>query len=94
MEGASGHDGPLRGFAETIVRISEVFTGPLREALQDMRTGITAEVAEVPKLVLRLYDEAEQAKDRSLRNRCLNQFDAMLKADLGASRGLLHAIDQ
>lgn len=44
-------------------------------------------------LILRLYEQAEQTRDRPIRNTCLDWWDRLLEARLGGARQLLAELD-
>jgi len=48
---------------------------------------------DIATILLRLYQQSEAASDRDLRRRCLDQWDALLKARVGMDQDVLTKID-
>jgi hypothetical protein len=87
------YEGSLLLFSEAIsIAVSQI-SGPLADASshvgRQLRSGMY-----IAKLLLRLYDQAEQENQRHLRSQCLDHWDALLRADVGSYQHMLTQIDR
>ena len=84
----------LRPFVKIILKAGKIFAGPLAAASKDYSKSIALNVQEFAKILLRLYGQSERLKDRKLRGKCLDTWDAMLKARCGGIYGILQEVEQ
>jgi hypothetical protein len=87
------YEGSLLLFSEAIsIAVSQI-SGPLADASSpaDRQSHSGMYIA---KLLLRLYDQAEQENQRHLRSQCLDHWDALLRADVGSYQYMLTQIDR
>jgi hypothetical protein len=72
--------------------MSDQFVGPLRDASRDYSFGIGHDVSEFLPLLIRLYEQADEAKAIEAVNRCLDACDALFEKRVGVVRELAQAI--
>jgi hypothetical protein len=84
----------LKPFAKIVLKAGKIFAGPLAAASKDFSRSIAFNVEEFAKILLRLYGQSERLKNRKLRGKCLDTWDAMLKARCGGVYGILQEIEQ
>ena len=97
IRGVSEVHGPIGNLVPIVLGIAEQFAGPLATAARDFSQGVAADVTEVFKLLLKLYQEAQDNHDRKLQAACLDMWDALLKAGVGSYReadGLLDSVER
>lgn len=88
------HQGSLIPFAELIFSICNVFSGPLKDQSRDISTHIAADVYQLPPLLLRLYEQAQDQGNRDISNACLDMWDLLFEKRVGMTRELTKAIEQ
>ena len=95
--GLEGIKGSLHKYAPIIYAIADKFAGALAGAAKDPSTRIPSDVPELFKLLLRLYQQAQDSQQRDVQIACLDRWDALLRAGVGASRdaeSLLDSMDR
>jgi len=85
--------GSLLPYSEHILGICRKFAGPLREASRNISTGIAGDVRMLPPLILRLYEQAQDAADIGIINKCLDAWDILFEGRVGTVRELTHSMD-
>lgn len=78
--------GSILQHCDVVLAIADKFAGPLAEASKDMSMGIAADVPDLFKLLLRLYQQAQDIHQADMQIACLDRWDALLQAGVGASR--------
>jgi hypothetical protein len=79
--------------ADLVFAVSERLTGDLAPATRDPSSRHTHEFHRFVPVVLRLYEQAEQVKDRELRRRCLDWWDRLLDARVWGVREAIGQLD-
>jgi hypothetical protein len=86
-------EGSLLPFAKSIEIVVERLSITESAAVENPARRFWRASMDVSKVLLRLYDEAEDRESRPLRDRCLGFWDTLLRADLVNQQGLLKSID-
>jgi hypothetical protein len=94
LEALRSHGGSLVPFADLVFAVCEAFAGPLAGGTRDMREGLAHDITLVPPLLLRLYEQAEQAGQKGFQTRCLDSWDNLLQARVGGVRELMRSLDR
>jgi len=84
----------LTPFTELILMICDEFTGPLREASKNTNTGAAGSVREIPPILLRLYEQAQDQNDAQVLSRCLDAWDLLFEKRVGSTRELTNEIEK
>jgi len=87
------HEGSLLPFADTIEACVAQLSGALAASTQSSAYHNSMAAGDIATILLRLYQQSEAASDRDLRRRCLDQWDALLKARVGMDQDVLTKID-
>jgi hypothetical protein len=87
------HSGDLSRFVDSIDKIVQRFTGASLERLAAERK-LSRAIYDLPPILLRLYEQAEGARCRELRNRCLDFWDRLLEEGNVVDRAELRKLDQ
>jgi hypothetical protein len=82
---------PLAPIVETVCRQLTVATSPVA---QDASSSTSFDLQEFVPILLRLYEQAEQAGDRGLRTTCLNWWDNLIESKGDGALQLLARLDQ
>jgi hypothetical protein len=85
--------GSLLPLTDLILNICGQFAGPLRDATRDYSTGIAGDARRILPILLRLYEQAQEAKDTVIINRCLDSWDLLYEKRVGAVREMTQALD-
>ena len=93
LRGLNEHVGPLAHYADALWAACGRFCGPRAQDTRDVSKRAWHEAGELARLLLRLYQQAEDARDYDMQARCLDAFDEMLRSGVGGLRGLLDDID-
>ncbi len=83
IRGLSEVKGSIISRAEVVFGIADAFAGRLADAAKDVTKRTAADVPDVFKLLLRLYQQAQDNTNRDLQAACLNRWDALLRAGVG-----------
>jgi hypothetical protein len=86
-------EGSLLPFQKTIGIAVKILSAPEPGAIEDPARHFRRASMDVSKVLLRLYDQAEDSQLRQLRERCLGFWDALLRADFVNQHSLLVRID-
>ena len=92
LRGLNEHVGPLAPYAGALLAACGRFSGPRAQDTKDVSKRAWHEAGELTKLLLRSYQQAEDARDYDTQARCLDAFDEMLRSGVGGFRGLLDDI--
>ncbi|WP_428306514.1 NACHT domain-containing protein [Lacipirellula sp.] len=84
--------GSLLPFAEVLLTICDQFVGPLRESSRDPRKGGMHDVSQFQEILLRLYEQGNDAADLKIVNRCLDAWDALIEGRVGMTKELSRAL--
>jgi hypothetical protein len=87
------HPDSLLSLAPLFSAVCERLATDMARVAQDRRARYSFELDEFVPLLLRLYEQAEQERNRDLRNDCLNWWDRLLEARIGAAHELLSKLD-
>ena len=87
------HEGSLLPFVSAIETGAQVLSGELLEATQSMASRHALAGRDIATLMLRLYQQAEKKDDEAIRSRCLDQWDALLKARVGTGHEVVSMLD-
>jgi hypothetical protein len=87
------YEGSLLPFSEAISIAVTQISRPLADASSPASRQWRSYMY-IAKLLLRLYDQAEQENRRHLRSQCLDHWDALLRADVGSYQHMLAQIDR
>jgi hypothetical protein len=87
------YEGSLLPFSEAISIAVTQISRPLADASSPASWQWRSYMY-IAKLLLRLYDQAEQENRRHLRSQCLDHWDALLRADVGSYQHMLAQIDR
>jgi hypothetical protein len=97
IHGLSDIKGSLLRCEAVIYAVADQFAGPLAIAAQDISQGVAADVPEVYKLLLRLYQQAQDLRKRDVQVACLDRWDSLLRAGVGGYRdaeGILDSMER
>jgi hypothetical protein len=84
------YEGSLLPFADAIeAAISKLSEPTLRNATQSLANRQGMAGRDISTLLLRLYQHSERDNNTNLRSRCLDQWDALLRAGVGADQDVL-----
>ena len=86
--------GILIPYADIILGICDVFAGPLRDASRDISTAVASDASQIPPLLLRLYEQAQEQRHADIVGRCLDAWDILFEKRVGMTRELTKAISQ
>jgi|MDTC01.2.fsa_nt_gb DNA-binding transcriptional LysR family regulator len=86
--------GSLLPYADHILEIANKFAGPLRDASRDMSTSIAGDVRSLPPILLRLYEQAQDAADVGIENKCLDAWDKLFRGRVGLVRELTNSMEE
>ncbi len=81
LHGLEGLTGTLKPYSSVICGLADRFAGPLAAEARDYRTRRPLDAGLLAKLLLRLYEQSEH--DRSLRRKCLDAWDGLLRQGIG-----------
>jgi hypothetical protein len=89
----SEYEGSLLPYAGAIQASVAQLSGPLASATQSVshRHGMAGR--DIATILLRLYQQSERTNDAGLKSRCLDQWDALLKARVGTGGDVLAKMD-
>lgn len=97
IRGLETMKGSLVAHASIVHSIADKIAGPLAAAARNMHQGISSDVPGLFKLLLRLYQQAQDTRNRSVQVACLDRWDALLKAGVGSyqdAEGMLDSTDR
>ena len=97
IHGLNDIKGSLLKCRAVIHAIADQFAGPLAEVANDMSKGVAADVPDLFKLLLRLYQQAQDSRQRDVQVACLDRWDLLLRAGVGGYRDperMLDSIDR
>lgn len=86
------YTGSLLPFADVLLTICDQFVGPLRETSRDPRKRGMHDVSQFQEILLRLYEQAVDAGDAIIGNRCLDAWDALFEGRVGMTQELSRAL--
>ena len=81
LRGLERLGGRLKSYAPVICGLADRFAGPLAAEVRDYRTHRPIDAGLLAKVLLRLYEQSEH--DRTLRGRCLDAWDSLLREGIG-----------
>lgn len=84
---------PLIPWADTVFAVADQFAGPLAKDAQDIRQGFSFDVPELFKLILRLYQQAQDTRNIEIQAACLDRWDALLLSGVGNYRDMESLLD-
>jgi hypothetical protein len=87
------YEGSLLPFADAIEASVAQLSGALAASTQSMAHHNAMAGRDIATILLRLYQQAEAAADANLRRRCLDQWDALLRARVGMGQDVLTKLD-
>ncbi len=87
------HKGSLLPCHTLILEICKVMTTTLLEALKDSRSEFYFNLEEIPSLLLRLYEQAQESNSK-VANRCLDMWDELFEKRVGMTRELTKSIEK
>lgn len=88
------YEGSLLPFADAIEAAVSKLSGPtLRNATQSLANRQGMAGRDISTILLRLYQHSERDNDTNLRSRCLDQWDTLLRAGVGAGQDVLEKLD-
>jgi hypothetical protein len=90
--GLEEYSGSLLPFSDVLFAMCDQFVGPLRDASRDLSFGIQHDVSQFMPILIRLHEQAEEANNTQVVNRCLDAWDAMFERRVGVVRELAQAI--
>jgi hypothetical protein len=85
------HTGAIRPFGPVFLRACQRMEAKARES-KASGEWLNADVYDLPRLVLRLYEEIDAQSDPEGHTRCLDMWDAMLRAGIGETNVLLERL--
>ncbi len=89
------HPGSLLTYSGVILEVCKAFAdGSLRDATGASAGGLFYAARLIPMLLLKLYDEADEAGAIESKTGCLDILDALFEARAGFTRSLIKALDQ
>jgi len=88
------YEGSLLPYSECIVGMCRVFSDSLADATRTLATRLAHDASYLPLLLLRLYEQAGDASQVDIRNKCLDAWDVLFESRVGMIRELTKAIDQ
>jgi hypothetical protein len=88
----SEYSGDLVPFSGVLFSICDQLVGPLRDASRDPRTSVMNDVSQFVPILLRLYEQAEDAAHVEVASRCLDCLDAMFGQRIGVTREIAQLI--
>lgn len=92
--GLHDHTDRLIPYADSLLAICEVLSGPLVEHTRGFATALGHDVRHVPPLLLRLYEQAQDEEMPSVQNKCLDAWDILFEHRVGMIRDLTKALDR
>jgi hypothetical protein len=90
--GLNDYSGNLLPFSDVLFSICAQFVGPLRDASRDSSLGILHDVPQFVRILMRLHEQAEEAGNSQVVNKCLDAWDAMFERRVGVVHELARAI--
>lgn len=90
--GLGDHSGSLLPFSDVLLSMCDQFVGPLRDACRDSSQGVLHDLSLFVPILIRLYEQAEEAKNDQVVSRCLDAWDAMFEGRVGVIHELAQAI--
>ena len=94
MHAIEDYEGSLIPYSQVILSICAVLSTTLREESRNPATGVAADAAMVPPILLRLYDQARDQADSSTLNRCLDAWDMLFENRVGMTRDITRSIER
>ena len=91
LHALADHEGSLLPFSDAITNSVSQLSRPLADGSRRPARRQYGSSVYVSKLLLRLYDESEQ--NDSLRSQCLDNWDVLIRADVGSHQHILTQID-
>ncbi len=89
----SEFEGSLLPYADAIEASVGQLSGPLADATNSLTHRLGMAGRDTATILLRLYQQSEGAADAALKSRCLDQWDALLRARVGIGQDVLRKID-
>jgi hypothetical protein len=89
----SDYEGSLLPYTKSIEASVLQLSGPLANSTRTMAHRTSMAGRDIATILLRLYQQSEASGDRELRSRCLDQWDALLKARVGMGQDVLAKMD-
>jgi hypothetical protein len=86
------HTGPMSPFADVLFAICEQFAGPLNDSTRDPAQGTMHDLSEALPMLIRLYEEADEASNTDITAKCLDAFDVMFERRLGVMTELAQIV--
>jgi hypothetical protein len=81
LTGLEHYAGELKPYAGAVFAMADRLVGPLAAEARDHQTRRPFDADLLAKVLLRLYEQAEQ--DRELRQRCLDAWDSLISQRIG-----------
>ena len=97
INGLGDVKGSVLKYAGIICAIADSFAGPLAKDADDGGKHVHANVPDLFKLILRLYQQAQDGHQNEVQIICLDCWDSLLQAgvgDLHTAEQLLDAVDR
>lgn len=86
-------EGSLLPYADAIEASVAQLSGPLASATHSVAHRLGMAGRDIATILLRIYQQSEGADDAALKSRCLDQWDALLRARVGTGLDVLQKID-
>lgn len=86
------YSGSLLPFSDILFSMCAQFVGPLRDISRDSSTGIVHDIPHFVRILMRLHEQAGEARDSTIVNRCMDTWDAMFERRVGVVQELVRAI--
>jgi len=87
-------EGSVLFLSDIILSLHEVFSSSFKKESREVTSHVPYTISEAFNLLLRLYDQATQANNSGITNRCLDVMDALYESRVGAVRNLSKVIEQ
>jgi hypothetical protein len=90
--GLNDYSGELISLANVLFAMCDQFTGPLGDASRDPSQRILWDMSNCLPILIRLYEQANEAGRADVVQRCLDAWDSMFQNRVGVVRELADAI--
>ena len=90
--GLEQHAGSLLPFSDVLFDMCDQFVRPVHDAGEDSSPRIAHDLSQFVPILIRLHEQAEDAKDTQTVSRCLDAWDAMFERRVGVVHELARAI--
>lgn len=91
--GLSEYSGDLIPIANVVLTMCGQFVGPLKDASRDTSSGLLWDMSTFLPILIRLYEQANEAGADQIVTRCLDAWDAMFQNRIGVVHELARTLE-